>query len=140
MAYMMEIIFITRNNTGADKLGQSFTPKMSETTMPKRGGCGDERGGAGGGWLERIEVARAIAPGDHVPGLQILHKRPKGSNSIEQLLSMVKRRMEIKFLMMWGDTKTSLRTRLRYRKESVCDPMVVTGRCAPFPTMIDEGV
>jgi hypothetical protein len=77
MAYMMEIIFITRNNTGADKLGQSFTPKMSETMMPKRGGCGDERGGAGGGWLERIEVARAIAPGDHVPGLQILHRKAK---------------------------------------------------------------
>ena len=27
--------------------------------------------------MERIEVARAIAPGDHVPGLQILHRKAK---------------------------------------------------------------
>ena len=66
---MVKIIFITRDNTGANKLGQSFTPKMPETTMPKRSGCGDECRGAGGGWIERVEVARAIAPGDHVPSV-----------------------------------------------------------------------
>ena len=27
--------------------------------------------------MERIEVARAIAPGDHVPGLQVLHRKAK---------------------------------------------------------------
>jgi hypothetical protein len=32
---------------------------------------------AGGWWVERVEVARAIAPGDHVPGLQILHRKAK---------------------------------------------------------------
>jgi hypothetical protein len=77
MTYMVEIIFITRDNTGANKFGQSFTPKMPETTMPKRSGCSDGCGGAGGEWKERVEVARAIAPGDHVPGLQILHRKAK---------------------------------------------------------------
>ena len=69
MTYMVEVIFIARDNTGADELRQGFTPKMTETTMPKRGGCSDEGGGTGGGWEERVEVAGAIAPGDHVPGL-----------------------------------------------------------------------
>ena len=73
----MMVIFITRDNTGANELGQSFTPKVPETTMPKRGRCSDECGGAGGRWVERVEVTRAIAPGDHVPGLQILHRKAK---------------------------------------------------------------
>jgi len=69
MAYMVEFIFIAGDNTEADELGQSFTPKVTETAMPKRGGCSDEGGSAGGGWEERVEVAGAIAPGDHVPGV-----------------------------------------------------------------------
>lgn len=28
--------------------------------------------------MERVEVTGAIAPGDHVPGLQILHRKAKG--------------------------------------------------------------
>ena len=59
---------------------------------------------------------------------------------MEQLLSVVKRRMEIRFLIICGETKTSLRTRFRCGKEKVCDPVAVTGRSAPLPTMIDEGV
>lgn len=59
---------------------------------------------------------------------------------MEQLLSVVKRRMEIKFLMICGETKTLLRTRLRRGKEKVCDPMAVIGSKAPLPTIIDEGV
>ena len=74
---MVKIIFITRDNTRANKLGQSFMPKMPEVMMPKRSGCGDECRGAGGGWIERVEVARAIAPGNHVPGVQILHRKAK---------------------------------------------------------------
>ena len=73
----MMVIFITRDNTGANELGQSFTPKVPETTMPKRGRCSDECGGAGGRWVERVEVTRAIAPSDHVLGLQILHTKAK---------------------------------------------------------------
>ena len=59
---------------------------------------------------------------------------------MEQLLSVVKRRIEIRFLIMLGDTRTLLRTKLRYGKEKICDPVAVTGSRAPFPTMIDEGV
>jgi hypothetical protein len=69
MAEMMGIIFITWNNTGANKFGQCFTPKMTKTTVPKGGRRSEECGGAGGWWEERVEVARAIAPGDHFPGL-----------------------------------------------------------------------
>ena len=74
---MVKIIFITRDNTGANKLGQSFTPKMLEMTMPKGSGSGEECGDASGGRVERVEVARAIAPGDHVPGVQVLHRKAK---------------------------------------------------------------
>jgi hypothetical protein len=45
--------------------------------------------------------------------------------------------MKIKFLIMSGDTKTLLRTRLRCGKEKICDPVAVTGSKAPFPTIID---
>jgi hypothetical protein len=69
MTYVVDIIFIAGDNTGANEFGHCFTPKMAEAPMPKRGRCCDEGGGAGGGWEERIEVARAIAPGDHVPGV-----------------------------------------------------------------------
>jgi hypothetical protein len=52
-------------------------PKVTETTMPKGGGCSEEHGGAGGRCIERVEVTGAIAPGDHIPGLQILHRKAK---------------------------------------------------------------
>jgi hypothetical protein len=77
MTYVVDIIFITGNDTGANKFGQSFTPKVTETAMPKGGGCSEERRGVGGGCIERVEVTGAIAPGDHVPGLQILHRKAK---------------------------------------------------------------
>jgi hypothetical protein len=75
MTYVVDIILIARNDTGTNKLGQRFTPKMIETTMPKRGRCSNECGGAAGGWIEWVEVARTIAPGDHVPCVQILHRK-----------------------------------------------------------------
>jgi hypothetical protein len=57
---------------------------------------------------------------------------------MEQLLSVVKRRTEIKFLIMFGDTRTLERTRGRRVVEKECDPIDVTGSDAPLPTMIDE--
>ena len=45
--------------------------------MPKGSGSSEECGGAGGGGVERVEVARAIAPDDHVPGVQVLHRKAK---------------------------------------------------------------
>jgi hypothetical protein len=35
MPYVVDIILITRNHTGTNKLGESFMPKMTEMTMPK---------------------------------------------------------------------------------------------------------
>ena len=58
---------------------------------------------------------------------------------MEQLLSVVNRRIEIKFLIMLGDTKTLLRTRGRRGALKQNEPMEVTGSKAPLPTMIDEG-
>ena len=50
---------------------------MPETMMPKGSGSSEECGGAGGGGVERVEVARAIAPGDHIPSVQVLHRKAK---------------------------------------------------------------
>ena len=61
----------------ADKLGQSFTTEVSEVTVPKGGGGCNEPSSADGVWEERVEVAKAIAPGNHVPGLQILRRKAK---------------------------------------------------------------
>jgi hypothetical protein len=74
MTDMIDIIFITGNDIGLNEFGQNFTPKVTETAMPKGGGCCDERGGAGGGCKKWVEVTETIA---HVPGLQILHRKTK---------------------------------------------------------------
>jgi hypothetical protein len=58
----------------------------------------------------------------------------------EQLLSLIKRRTEIKFLIMLGDTKTLERTRGHRSVGKECDPMDVTGSEALLSTMIDEGL
>jgi hypothetical protein len=70
--------FITSDGLGANELGQSIKTDMTETTTPQgrchsNGGCA-----AGGGREERVEVTRAIAPGDHVPSLKIFHRKTKG--------------------------------------------------------------
>jgi hypothetical protein len=72
MTYVFLARFITRNSLSADKLGQSSSAEMTETAMPQRGGGdgGEDRCAAtAGGWEERVEVTRAIAPGDHAPSL-----------------------------------------------------------------------
>jgi hypothetical protein len=76
MIDMIDIIFITRNEIRPNEVGQNFMPK-TETTMPKGGRCSDECGGAGGRCIESVEVIGTITPGDHVPDLQILHKKTK---------------------------------------------------------------
>jgi hypothetical protein len=58
---------------------------------------------------------------------------------MEQLLSVVKRRTEIKFLIMPGATRTLERTSDRRGVIKEVDPTDVTGSVAPLPTMMDEG-
>jgi hypothetical protein len=52
---------------------------------------------------------------------------------------MVKRRTKIKFLIMLGDTRTSLRTRERRGVVNEYEPMEVMGNKEPLPTIIEEG-
>jgi hypothetical protein len=61
---------------------------------------------------------------------------PKGSNSIEHQLSVVKRWTDKRFSIVSGVTKTLLRYNGTGRDVS---PTEVTGREDPFLTMIDEG-
>ena len=65
-------------------------------------------------------------------------EKPEGSNSIETLLSRVKRRTEIKFLIRDGDTRTSFKRRdLVAVGMKVC-AWCVTGTRAPLPTVMVE--
>jgi len=55
------------------ELRQSFMARMTETTVPQGGGgLGDKRLS----WrkAQRIQSPGAIAPDDHAPSLQILHR------------------------------------------------------------------
>lgn len=64
---------------------------MTETVVPQRGGDGEAGmwGGGAGDWWNGVEVAIAIAMKHHTSGSDILNRKPKASNSIEQLLSRV---------------------------------------------------
>jgi hypothetical protein len=62
-------------------------------------------------------------------------------NSIEQLLFVVKRQTESKFLIMCGEARTLERTRGHCVLDKECGLIdVVAGSDAPLPTMIDEGL
>jgi len=64
-------------------------------------------------------------------------EQPAGSNSTEQLLSVVNWRTEIRFLIICGDTRTLLR---RKKGDNSVEPVAVTGMTEPLPTTMDEGV
>jgi hypothetical protein len=53
---------------------------------------------------------------------------------------MVKRRTKIKFLIMLGDTRTSLRTREHCGVVNEYEPVEVMGNKEPLPTIIEEGL
>jgi hypothetical protein len=78
---------------------------VTEAAMPNIMG-GDEGGeGARRRRRKRVKLPRIVAPKKLGLCLKVLQK-PKGSNSTEQLLSVVKRRIKIRVLMMCGVTKT----------------------------------
>jgi hypothetical protein len=62
--------------------------------------------------------------------------RPKESNSIEQELSAVKRRIERRLWIKEGATRTS---GMRKEPGGPTAPTDVTGSHEPFATMMDEG-
>jgi hypothetical protein len=82
-------------------------------------------------------------------GLELLHltisfrdgrtfiEQPAGSNSTEQLLSIVNWRTEIRFLIICGNTRTLLRHKL---DDNSVEPVAVTGIREPLPTIIDKGL
>ena len=63
-------------------------------------------------------------------------EQPAGSNSTEQLLSVVNWRTEMRFLISFGETRTLLRDN---ESERCVAPVAVTGSKDPLPTRIDEG-
>ena len=64
-------------------------------------------------------------------------EQPAGSNSTEQLLSIVNWRTKMRFLISCGDTRTLLR---RNVGDNSVELVAVTGSIEPLPTIIDEGV
>ena len=71
-----------------------------------------------------------------VRGGRAFTEQPAGSNSTEQLLSVVNWRTEIRFLIICGHIRTLLR---RKRGESSVEPVAVKGIMEPLPTTMDEG-
>jgi hypothetical protein len=68
--------------------------------------------------------------------LRSFTEQQAGSNSTEQLLSVVNWRTEIRFLIICGETKILLSRKIW--GNSVV-PVAVTGIMEPLPTIIDEG-
>ena len=72
MANMITVALITRNSIGTNELGQSLMTDVTKVAMPEGGGGGSDSEGWSAGWCwweEQVEVARAIAPGDHALSL-----------------------------------------------------------------------
>ena len=60
-----------------------------------------------------------------------------GSNSTEQLLSIVNWRTEIRFLIICGDTRILLRCN---EGDNSVEPVAITGIMELLPTTMDKGV
>ena len=65
-------------------------------------------------------------------------EKPDGSNSIETLLSRVRRRTKIKFLMRDGETRTSFKRRGEVAVGMMVCAWCVTGNRAPLPTVMED--
>ena len=69
-----------------------------------------------------------------LPVARSFTEKPKGSNVMEQKLSIVKRRTEMRFLMMEGEISTSRREKV----EREVEPTAVMGSREPSPTRMPE--
>jgi len=103
--------------------------RMAETPMPQRRGSPGDKGVC---WREAqwVQWSGAIAPDDLGPRRKSLHRTT----------SRVKLNRAIiigSFLIICGETRTLLR---RKAGDNSVEPVAVTGRIEPLPTIIDEGV
>ena len=110
--------------------------RVTKTAMLEGRISGGDKG-VGDRQAERVQRSRAIAPDDSLRDRRSFIEQPDGSNSMEQLLSMVNRQTEIRFLISCGETKTLLRWRCGVR--SVL-PVDVMGSKEPLLTTIEQGV
>ena len=62
---------------------------MTKTVMPEVGGDGDAGVWSGRRSREGVKVASTIAAKHHASGRDILNRKTRAPNSIEQLLSLV---------------------------------------------------
>jgi hypothetical protein len=77
--------FITNNGTSTRKLRQSIGAKVIEmAVLDRRKGGGSSKGIVCGGMrstcdrkTDGVKQPRAIAPGDHVPSSEVLHRETK---------------------------------------------------------------
>ena len=63
----------THREDGSE-LAEGVTTWMTEATVPEGGGGGGEQGVSSNRKVQWVERPRAIAPDDHFPGQEILHR------------------------------------------------------------------
>ena len=72
--------FITTDDRSTSEFGQSLMSRMAKAAMPNSGGDSGNKGAkhCGTYWSsEGVEGPGAIVPGDHAPGMKILHRKAK---------------------------------------------------------------
>jgi hypothetical protein len=80
MTNMISVALITGNSIRTNELGQCLMTDITKAVMPEGGGGRGGSEGSSAGWCwwkEWVEVTHAIAPGDHAPCLEVLHKKAK---------------------------------------------------------------
>ena len=83
---------------------------MPKTTMPGDGGsCSNKRAGHRGRGGEGVERPGAIAPGDHAPGIEILHREAKRVKFDRTIIINCKLTNGYEILNYIKSTKISLR-------------------------------
>ena len=72
--------FITTDGRSTSEFGQSLMSRMAKAAMPSSGGDNGKKGVEHRGtcWsIEGVEGPEAIVPGNHGPGMKILHRKAK---------------------------------------------------------------
>jgi hypothetical protein len=127
-------VFSTELN-GRSELGEGFMSRMTEVMVTETCvAAGNKRGGSRK--LQRVEQPRAIAPDDHSPGLEILHRTTSGIKFNRTIVVRGKLANINKILNKVRETRMLLRVK---GPGSRAVQVVVTGSKEPLPTTIEEG-